>query len=90
MTNTVPLAGDNTVNARVALWVRPAEAPVIVTVAFPAAADEETVNVIATAPPEAGTSAAVTPFGNPAADKETVPVKPPTGATEIRAAAEAP
>ena len=71
-----------TVRLTVVVLVRLPEVPVIVTVAAPAAALllAESVNVLViVAPP--GLKDAVTPVGRPDADKLTVPLKPPSGAT---------
>jgi hypothetical protein len=71
-----------TVRLTVVVLVRLPEFPVIVTVAAPAAAlllaENVSVLVVVALP---GLKEAVTPAGRPVADKLTVPLKPPSGAT---------
>ena len=71
-----------TVRLIVVVLVKLPEFPVIVTVAAPAAAlllAENVSVLVVVAPP--GLKDAVTPVGRPDADKLTVPLKPPSGAT---------
>src|SRR6267154_1749789 len=71
-----------TVRLIVVVLVKLPEFPVIVTVAVPAVAvllAERVSVLVVVAPP--GLKDAVTPVGRPDADKLTVPLKPPSGAT---------
>jgi hypothetical protein len=64
------------------VWLRLPEVPVIVTVNVPVAAAALTISVNELVlVVETGLKVAVTPLGKPAADKLTVPLKPPRGAT---------
>ena len=78
------VAAEFTVSATVVEAVRLPEVPVIVTVAAPVVAVALAVNVN-TLVPVVGfvPKAAVTPLGKPVAAKVTLPLNPPTSATEI-------
>jgi hypothetical protein len=71
-----------TVSVTVVVWLKLPEAPVIVTVAVPVVAVELAVSVKLLVPVVlAGLKLAVTPAGNPDADKLTLPLKPLVGLT---------
>jgi hypothetical protein len=77
-------AVEATVRLRVAVWIRPPETPVIVTVAGPAAAVLDAVSVRTLVLVVLGAlKDAVTPLGRPLAVKATDPLKPLTSRTEI-------
>ena len=71
-----------TVSEMVAVWVSEPDTPVTVTVAVPWAAELLAVKVKVLVPVVlAGLNEAVTPLGNPEADRLTLPVKPLCGVT---------
>jgi hypothetical protein len=81
---TVKLAAPPTVNATAVVCVKLPETPVMITVAVPAAAVLETVSVsVLVAVVLAGLNDAVTPLGNPLAERLTAPAKPLLGDTVI-------
>ena len=71
----------------VAEWVLPPPVPVTVKLRVPTAAPPRTVMIIVEVPEppaiEVGLKVAVTPLGNPDADKATAELKPPEGVTVI-------
>jgi hypothetical protein len=78
--------GAVTVSVKVAVWTKPPPAAVIVTVADPAVAllDAENVSVLDPEPGAAmlaGAKVAVTPDGNPVAERVTAELNPPEGVT---------
>ena len=80
----VPVEPAFTVSETVVLALRLPEVPVMVTVAFPVAAEELAVR-LSTLEPEVGfvPNDAVTPLGKPVADKVTLPENPLTSPTVI-------
>src|SRR5579872_4532496 len=71
-----------TVRLTVVVWLRLPEVPVTVTVAVPVVAVLLAVSVRVLVPVVlAGLNDAVTPLGNPEAERATLPVKPPVGFT---------
>ncbi len=73
-----------TVSEIVVVWLRLPLVPVTVTVDVPVVAVLLAVSVNVLEPVEdAGLKDAVTPLGSPLAENETLPVKPPEGATVI-------
>ena len=76
------LDAELTVRMTVAVCIKPPEVPVIVTREFPVVAELLAASVSVLAPVVlAGLKVGVTPLGMPEADRVTLPVKPPDGAT---------
>ena len=73
-----PSLGASTVNAIVVVWLSPDQVPVTVTVETPVWAEAPAAIVI-----DVDRKDAVTPLGNPEAEKLTTPVKPFTGVMRI-------